>query len=74
MDGSLVHTVGIQTRMSRYGYTRACIFFRILLLSCRKEEHDQSGRQGFLSVGCGGKRSMMCLLVALLVLGEERGR
>lgn len=54
MDGYLVHTVGIQTQMSRYSYTRACIFFfRIVLLSCRKEEHDQSGRQGFLSVGSG---------------------
>lgn len=53
MDGYLVHTVGIQTRMSRYSYTRACIFFfRIVLLSCRKEEHDQI-RQGFLSVGSG---------------------
>lgn len=47
MDRYLVHTgkVGIQTQMSRYSYTRACIFFfRIVLLSCRKEEHDQSGR------------------------------
>lgn len=48
-----IPTRGIQTRMSRYGYTRASIFFfRIVLLSCRKEEHDQSGR-GFLSVGSG---------------------
>lgn len=52
MDGYLVHKVGIQTQMSRYGYTRACIFFRIVLLSCRKEEHGQSGK-GFLSVGSG---------------------
>lgn len=54
MDGYLVRTVGIQTRMSGYSYTRACIFFfRIVLLLAGREEHDQSGRQGFFSVGSG---------------------
>lgn len=45
MDGYLVHTVGIQTQMSRYGYTRACIFFFriVLLLAGRRNMINQAG-------------------------------
>lgn len=74
-----IHVPGTYCRYTNTNVTvwlHACMYFfllRIVLLSCRKEEHDQTGR-GFLSVGSGGKRSMMCLLVTFLVLGEDRGR
>lgn len=75
MDGYLVHRVGIQTRMSRYSYTRACIFFFFSYSTAFLQEGRNTINQaGFLEGGSGGKRSMMCLLVTLLVLGEDRGR